>query len=72
MPPFLLSTWTKLDHGQSTTDISGQYLHSEPLIDSLIKINQTITDKSELISLCKQLYERNFIELNNIEQFKSE
>jgi hypothetical protein len=48
-------------HEQSTTGLNGQFLHSQLLIDCLIRMKPTAIDKNELISLCKMQYKRNKI-----------
>jgi len=59
-------------HGQSTTDLSGQFLHSQLLIDCLINMKSNANDKRELISLCKQRYEGSSMELKNVKEFERE
>lgn len=54
---------------QSTTGVNGQFLHSQLLIDCLIRMKSTPTDKNELVSLCKIQYKRNKTELKNIHEF---
>jgi len=59
-------------HEQSTTDLSGQFLHSQLLIDCLINMKSNANDKRELISLCKQRYEGSSIELKIVKEFERE
>ncbi len=59
-------------HEQSTTGLNGQFLHSQLLIDCLIRMKPTTIDKNELISLCKVQYKRNKIELKNIHEFEQD
>ncbi len=70
--PICIITSNDVDHGQSTTELSGQFLHSELLIDCLIKMKSNVNDKNELISLCKQRYDGNPYELNIVEEFERE
>jgi tetratricopeptide (TPR) repeat protein len=56
--------------GQSTSGINGQFIHSQLLIDCLIRMQSNSSDKAELISLCKKLYERNSEELGIVEEFE--
>ena len=61
-----------VDQEQSITEISGQFHHSQLLIDCLIKMKSTTSDKNELISLCKQHYRGNSDELKIIKEFEKE
>lgn len=57
-------------HEQSTTGLNGHFLHSQLLIECLIRMNPTTGDKNELLSLCKVQYKRDNIELKNIREFE--
>ena len=70
--PFCIVNSNDDNHGQSTTDLGGQFLHSQLLIDCLIKMKSTDKDKSELITLCKQRYTQNPAELKIVEEFERE
>ncbi len=59
-------------HEQSTSGLNGQFLYSQLLIDCLIRMKPTTTDKNELVSLCKVQYKRNKSELKNIHEFEQE
>ena len=59
-------------HEQSTTGLNGQFLHSQLLIECLIRMNPTTVDKNQLISLCKVQYKRDHIELKNICEFEQD
>ena len=63
---------TSSDAGQSTTDLNGQFVFSQVLIDCLLRLKYTPEDKKELISFCKNQYKDNDVELNNIREFKQE
>ncbi|CAF1058051.1 unnamed protein product [Adineta ricciae] len=55
---------------QSTTDLNGHFVHSLLLIDVLIRMKSIETDKQELIKRCRQQYEDDGIELDNIRRFE--
>jgi hypothetical protein len=44
---------------QSTTGLNGQCVHSQILIDLLLRMQYNRTDNNELISLCKETYKGN-------------
>ncbi len=52
------------------TDLNGQFLHSQLLIDVLIRMKSTSTDKDELISLCKSEYNGNDSQLSVLDEFE--
>ncbi len=56
--------------GQSTSEINGQFIHSQLLIDCLTRMKTDSTDKNELISLCKKEYEGNDVELSILYEFE--
>ncbi len=56
--------------GQSTSEINGHFIHSQLLIDCLIRMKSDSTDKVELISLCKKEYEGNIEELKILKEFE--
>ncbi|CAF2792622.1 unnamed protein product [Rotaria sp. Silwood2] len=56
---------------RSSLGLNGQYLQFELLMDSLLRIEATDEDKSELISICKRKYKDNSKELDNVHQFKN-
>jgi tetratricopeptide (TPR) repeat protein len=61
------------DHQErSVSELSGNFLYSQLLIDCLIKITPTEDDKKELISLCKQHYHGNLTSLKLIKEFERE
>ncbi|CAF1401281.1 unnamed protein product [Adineta steineri] len=59
-----------VDAGKSTTGVNGQFIFSQVLIDCLLRLKSTVIDKNELIKLCENEYEGNYIELNNFREFK--
>ena len=54
----------------STSELSGQYLYSQLLIECLIRMKMTTDDKNELINLCNEHYKGNIDVLNIIDEFK--
>ncbi|CAF3856915.1 unnamed protein product [Rotaria sp. Silwood1] len=58
--------------GKSTTGLNGQFVFSQVLIDCLLRLKYTKTDKKELIRLCKQQYEGNSDELSNLLEFSQD
>ncbi|CAF1424083.1 unnamed protein product [Rotaria sordida] len=63
---------TNSDEGKSTTGLNGQFVFSQVLIDCLVRLKSTQTDKTELINLCKTEYAGNHSELNNLREFEEE
>ena len=59
----------KSNPGQSTSEVNGQFLHSQLLIDALVRMKPTSTDKNELISVCEKEYENNPSELSILNEF---
>ncbi|CAF1340244.1 unnamed protein product [Adineta ricciae] len=55
---------------QSTTDLNGQFLHFQLLVDCLIRMTSTPKDRDELIQLCSQLYKDNKFELKILKEFE--
>jgi tetratricopeptide (TPR) repeat protein len=60
------------DHSkeQSSTGLDGQFIHSQLLIDCLIRMKSLSTDKNDLISLCKQIYKKNRGEQKIVREFE--
>ncbi len=69
---FSISVFTTGGAGeeQSTSGINGHFIHSQLLIDCLIKMKSTSNDKTELISFCKKEYEGNNAELKILAEFE--
>ncbi|CAF1019710.1 unnamed protein product [Adineta steineri] len=63
---------TNVGAGKSTTGVNGQFVFSQILIDCLLRLKSTEIDKNELISLCEKEYEGNYIEQNNLREFKKD
>lgn len=58
------------NHEQSTSDLSGQFIHSQLLIDCLLRMKtDSNVDKKEFISFCQQYYKDNEMELLLINEF---
>ncbi len=61
---------TSTDGGKSTTELNGEFVFFQLLIDCLLRLKYTQKDKNELINLCETEYEGNHSELNNLREFK--
>ncbi|CAF2515471.1 unnamed protein product [Rotaria sp. Silwood2] len=61
---------TDTAHEQTTTELNGQFLHSQLLIDCLVRMKSIATDKNELVSLCKEQYKKHTAELKNVHEFE--
>lgn len=57
-------------HEQSTSDLGGQFLHFQLLIDCLLRMKSSSTDSKELIALCQEYYKGNEIELAMVNDFE--
>jgi hypothetical protein len=55
---------------RSSTNINGGFLHSELIVDALVRMNSYPTDKSQLIEICRKQYEDNLAQLNIINEFE--
>ncbi|CAF1237620.1 unnamed protein product [Adineta ricciae] len=55
--------------GKSTSELNGQFVHSQILIDVLLRIKPTREDKDELISRCYKTYKENDIQLAAVKEF---
>jgi len=56
--------------GQSSTGLSGQFIHSQLLIDCLVRIKSSPNEKQEFITFCKQHYKDNPPDLEVVEEFE--
>ncbi|CAF1126603.1 unnamed protein product [Rotaria sp. Silwood1] len=61
---------TEFGKSKSTSSVNGKFIFSQVLIDCLLRLKSTETDKTELIDRCKQQYQGNKIELQNIDEFE--
>ncbi|CAF3487046.1 unnamed protein product [Rotaria socialis] len=48
-----------------------QFLHSQLLIDCLIRMSSSSNSKNELIDFCKQYYRKNYTDIMNIKEFEN-
>jgi tetratricopeptide (TPR) repeat protein len=60
----------KIVHEKLTTDLQGNLVHSQLLINSLLRMRANVNDKNELISISKKIYKNNMTELNTIREFE--
>ncbi|CAF1531472.1 unnamed protein product, partial [Didymodactylos carnosus] len=58
--------------GKSTIGVNGQFVFSQVLIDCLLRLKSNQQDKIELVNHCKQQYEGNNPELENIREFEKD
>ncbi|CAF3653738.1 unnamed protein product [Rotaria socialis] len=58
------------NHEQSTTEIDGQFVQSQLLIASLLKMQTTSTDKKEFIYKCRELYKDDKTQLHFVDEFE--
>jgi len=63
---------TNTGGGKSTTGVNGEFVFSQVLIDCLLRLKSTQTDKNELIHICKDQYNKNSDELSNIREFEKD
>ena len=52
--------------------MNGNFLHSQLLIDTLLRMKSNSTDKNELITICRQEYENNPNELTILDEFQKD
>jgi tetratricopeptide (TPR) repeat protein len=69
--PFSISTFNTSNSNtdQSSMGLNGHFIHSQLVIDVLLRIKPIQTDMNELITLCKNEYKDNTKELENIHLF---
>ncbi len=60
------------DDEKSTTGIDGRFLHSQLLIACLRRMKTTLTDKSEFISRCREIYKEENSQLKIINEFEQD
>ena len=56
--------------GQSTSGINGHCIHTQLLLDCLIRMRSTTADRNEFIYLCKTQYKDNDAELKILKEFE--
>ncbi|CAF1321851.1 unnamed protein product [Adineta ricciae] len=59
-----------IDYGQSTGKLNGEFVHSQLLIDSLLRMKSSATDKNDLVSLCRKEYYDNNTQLGIVQEFE--
>ncbi|CAF2531350.1 unnamed protein product [Rotaria sp. Silwood2] len=57
---------------KSTTELNGQFVHSQILIDCLLRMRSISRDKNEFITYCKKEYAKNDSQLNIIREFEED
>jgi hypothetical protein len=68
--PLHINVYTVDNEGQSSTILNGQFVSYQLLIDVLLRMKPTLTDKNELIDICKKEYENNHSELIILHEFE--
>ncbi|CAF1065659.1 unnamed protein product [Adineta steineri] len=63
---------TNVGAGKSILTVNGQFVFSQILIDCLLRLKSTDTDKNELINCCQNEYKGNRTELNNLREFEED
>jgi tetratricopeptide (TPR) repeat protein len=56
--------------GQSSTGLNGQFIHSQLLIECLIRMKPSADERQELINFCKKQYKNNPAELQIVKEFE--
>ncbi|CAF2065521.1 unnamed protein product [Rotaria magnacalcarata] len=69
--PLSINIWTA-SAGKSTTGVNGKFIFSQVLIDCLLQLKSTGTDKNELIDCCKSQYKNDDFELKNLHEFEQD
>ncbi|CAF0761299.1 unnamed protein product [Adineta steineri] len=57
---------------QSTMELNGQFVHSQLLIDVLLRLKVTSEDKNELIALCQKEYKSNKVQMAILREFEQD
>lgn len=55
--------------GQSTSELNGEFVHSQIFIDVLLRIKSEQADRNEFISRCNKIYKGNDKELKVVKEF---
>ncbi|CAF3912977.1 unnamed protein product, partial [Adineta steineri] len=63
---------TNVGAGKSTTEVNGEFVFSQILVDCLLQLKSTDTDKNELMNCCQNEYNGNHTELNNLHEFEED
>jgi len=70
--PITINVFTATDNpDQSTIDLNGDFLHSLLLIDALLRLKSTETEKQEFISFCSKQYEESGMKITDPKKSKS-
>ncbi len=56
----------------SSTGIDGNFLHSQMLIDILVGMDPSLSQKEELLEFCRTVYKDDPLELNRLQEFEEE
>jgi tetratricopeptide (TPR) repeat protein len=57
---------------QSSTELNGQFIHSQLLIDCLLRMKSSPQERQEFIDLCAQQYKNNPVALQVLNEFESD
>lgn len=69
--PIKINVFTVVDKpDQSTSDLNGDFLHSLLLIDALLRLKPTDTDKQKLLSFCYNQCQNSDIETKTLKKFE--
>ncbi|CAF4430442.1 unnamed protein product, partial [Adineta steineri] len=66
----IFSFKTNINQDQSITELNNQFLYSQIIMDCLLRIENNLSDRTQLISLCENIYKDNKIQLNHIKEFE--
>ncbi|CAF0729386.1 unnamed protein product [Adineta steineri] len=66
----IFSFKTNINQDQSITELNNQFLYSQIIMDCLLRIENNLSDRTQLISLCQNIYKDNKIQLNHIKEFE--
>jgi len=58
------------DEGQSSTELNAEFLHSQILINCLIRMKSLTNERDELIHFCKKKYKNNNSQLKIVKEFE--
>ncbi|CAF3485807.1 unnamed protein product [Rotaria sp. Silwood1] len=68
--PFCAFNSNILNEGQSLTELNGQFIHFQLLVDCLIRMKPSLNEKQEFITYLKEKFEKNSDELKIVEEFE--
>lgn len=58
------------DHERSTTGLNGHFIHSQLLIDCLLRMKPTATEQAELVAVCREEFKNKAHEISHIDDFE--